>query len=220
MLHSILNGADLHAPTNYLVENNTGSTITALKVVTIIGIGTNFPSIRTVTSPVDPVRGVVMADILTGESGYVTGLGFLINIDTAAWPVDTKLYADTSGNLTTTPTGPLVATVYKQDATVGQIYVENVSQASGGGGGGDVFGPASSTDRAIVVWDGTTGKLIQDGPGTMVQSSGAVEVQAIIVNRSITGNVEIPSDFSMIASNIEIEGGSITIESDGELIIL
>ena len=36
------------------------------------------------------------------------------------------------------------------------------------GGAGDVFGPASSTDNAIVRWNGTTGKLIQDGA-----SSGA-----------------------------------------------
>jgi len=33
----------------------------------------------------------------------------------------------------------------------------------GGGGTGDVVGPASSTDNAIVRFDGTTGKLIQNG---------------------------------------------------------
>lgn len=35
--------------------------------------------------------------------------------------------------------------------------------SSGGGGGGDVVGPAASTDKALVRWDGTTGKLVQDG---------------------------------------------------------
>lgn len=37
-------------------------------------------------------------------------------------------------------------------------------------GSGDVVGPASSTDSAVVLYDGTTGKLIKDGPvfGTAV----------------------------------------------------
>lgn len=38
-----------------------------------------------------------------------------------------------------------------------------VSSSGGGGGGGDVVGPASSTDNALVRFDGTTGKLIQNG---------------------------------------------------------
>jgi hypothetical protein len=33
---------------------------------------------------------------------------------------------------------------------------------AGGGGSGDVVGPASATDDAIALWDGTTGKLLQD----------------------------------------------------------
>ena len=31
-----------------------------------------------------------------------------------------------------------------------------------GGGSGDVVGPASSTDNAVAIWDGTTGELLQD----------------------------------------------------------
>lgn len=41
-----------------------------------------------------------------------------------------------------------------------------LSAGGGGGGGGDVVGPASSTDNAIVRFDGTTGKLIQNGVAT------------------------------------------------------
>lgn len=37
----------------------------------------------------------------------------------------------------------------------------------GGGGSGDVVGPASSTDNAIVRFDGTTGKLLKDSLVTM-----------------------------------------------------
>lgn len=34
--------------------------------------------------------------------------------------------------------------------------------SSGGGGGGDVSGPVSSTDNALVRWDGTTGTLVSN----------------------------------------------------------
>lgn len=42
-----------------------------------------------------------------------------------------------------------------------------VAVFSSGGGGGDVFGPASSVDERIAVFDGTTGKFIKDGGMTI-----------------------------------------------------
>ena len=47
--------------------------------------------------------------------------------------------------------------------------------ASGGAGGGDVTGPASSTDNAIARFDGTTGKIIQNS-GMQVNDLGEVNV--------------------------------------------
>lgn len=41
--------------------------------------------------------------------------------------------------------------------------------ASGGGGTGDVTGPASSVDNDIAVFDGVTGKIIKDGGKTIAQ---------------------------------------------------
>jgi hypothetical protein len=38
-----------------------------------------------------------------------------------------------------------------------------LSWGAGGGGSGDVVGPASSTDEAVALFDGTTGKLLKDG---------------------------------------------------------
>ena len=37
------------------------------------------------------------------------------------------------------------------------------SPVGGGGGSGDVVGPSSATNNAVVVFDGTTGKLIKQG---------------------------------------------------------
>jgi len=42
--------------------------------------------------------------------------------------------------------------------------------ASSGGGAGDVIGPGSSTDNAIVRFDGTTGKIVQDSGITIDDS--------------------------------------------------
>ena len=223
MLHSLLNGGDLHAPTNYYVENDTGSDIPILKVVTYTGIGTNFPAIRTVTSTVDPVRGVTMTAISATagvNTGYITSLGFLIGVNTSAWAEGTLLYADSSGNLTTTSNGVLVATVYKQDATLGVLFIEGVAEANGGSGGGDVVGPGSSTDKAIVRWDGTTGRLLENSLTTL-QDGGAIEAQGFITRRSVTALVQVASQESWIAPELQLEtSGSIEIEADGELVIV
>lgn len=52
---------------------------------------------------------------------------------------------------------------------------EDVS--SGGGGTGDVVGPASAVDDRVATFDGTTGKLIQDSGYTVPQ----LRLQSIIV---------------------------------------
>ena len=43
-----------------------------------------------------------------------------------------------------------------------------------GGGAGDVTGPGSSTDNAIVRWDGTTGTLIQNSVATLSDTGDIV----------------------------------------------
>lgn len=47
----------------------------------------------------------------------------------------------------------------------------------GGGGAGDVVGPASATDTAVAAFDGTTGKLLRNS-SLLVDASGNVEVPA------------------------------------------
>ena len=78
-LHAALAGADLHAPSNYLVENDTGIVITKLTVCTFNGIGTTFPSAVPITSSGQTIRGVALADISAtagSNIGYITALGF------------------------------------------------------------------------------------------------------------------------------------------------
>lgn len=121
--HKNLRGLDLHAPSNELVENQTGSTLTKLKVVRLDQMGTIYPKVVLADPGAFNNFGVVTADILPGKVGYVTCFGFLFEVDTSAWTVSTELYSDASGNLTTIALGGIVGTVIKQDADFGVIYV-------------------------------------------------------------------------------------------------
>lgn len=74
------------------------------------------------------------------------------------------------GNGTATP-----ALTAGTNVTITGTWPNYTIAASGGSGGGDVSGPASSTDNAIARFDGTTGKLIQNS-GMQVNDSGEVSV--------------------------------------------
>jgi hypothetical protein len=222
-LHAALAGADLHAPSNYLVENDTGITITALTVCTFNGIGTTFPSVVPITSSGQTIRGVALTNILATSGsniGYITGLGFMIGVNTSAWAEGTKLFSNNAGGLVTTPTGPLVATVYKQDAVNGWLFIEGPA-GSGSGGGGDVVGPPSSTNQAIAVWDGTTGQLLEDGPGTNVQPSGAIAAQGFITDQDVTGTVTVGANQTWVAPSLTLtDTGVIDLSGGGTLILV
>ncbi|MCC6478338.1 MAG: hypothetical protein IT552_03935 [Sphingomonadaceae bacterium] len=52
--------------------------------------------------------------------------------------------------------------------------VSTVAVSGGGGSSGDVVGPATSTDTALARFDGTTGKLLQDGPVSVTDNGSLV----------------------------------------------
>jgi hypothetical protein len=71
--------------------------------------------------------------------------------------------------------------------------------ASGGSGSGDVVGPSSSTDNAIVRFDGTTGKLVQnsavtiaDDGTTVISTSSASD--ALRITQTGAGNALVVED--------------------------
>lgn len=121
--HKSLRGSDLHAPSNELIENNTGSTLTKLKVVTLDGMGLVYPKVRVNNASSDFPFGLMQGDVLNGKAGYITCLGFMFEVDTSLWPVGTILYSDLSGNLTTSAQGSEVAEVVEQDDEFGILYV-------------------------------------------------------------------------------------------------
>lgn len=58
--------------------------------------------------------------------------------------------------------------------TTNFLRADGTWAAPGGGGSGDVVGPASATDNAIARFDGTTGKLVQNSAVTVADTTGAI----------------------------------------------
>lgn len=127
MFHRNLTGLDLHEPTNVLVENQTGSDLSTLKVVKLDGFGTQRPKVSICDGSVDKAFGVVANPILNGTLGYVTSFGFLYNVNTVGFTENQPIYCDNSGNLTATINGTMIAVVIKVHATTGILFVLSIS---------------------------------------------------------------------------------------------
>ena len=86
------------------------------------------------------------------------------------------------------------------------------------GGSGDVTGPASSTDNGIARFDGTTGKIIQDGSGVTLSDTGTF-ARAGTISVSATGagsdiNLDAADDIFINAADT-ITGTGTTINLQG-----
>ena len=78
--------------------------------------------------------------------------------------IGTDIKALFSGKQNTLVSGTNIKTVNGNSL----LGAGNLTLAAGGGGSGDVVGPASSTDNSLALFDGTTGKLIKDSNETAV----------------------------------------------------
>jgi len=100
------------------------------------------------------------------------------------------------------------------NVTVGSGLTFNAGTLSATGGGtGDVVGPASATDNAIVRFDGTTGKLIQNSAATIADTTGDItagKYNGLTVSTS-TGTLTVANGSSLITSG----ANSITLTSTG-----
>jgi len=144
--HKNLRGGDLHGPSQELVENNTGVTISKMKAVRLDGNGTVFPQVQLANPNTYKTFGIASDDILAGKAGYIQCIGFMQDVDTSAWMPGTQLYSGPTGNLSTTVLGDPIALVVSQSATLGLLYVYALT------GGGS--GPVSSNPWEL---DGNTG---------------------------------------------------------------
>lgn len=88
------------------------------------------------------------------------------------------------------------------------------------GSGSGVSRVGNTNDRRITIWSGNNSDTIQNS-NAEVQVGGAVQAQGFVGRKEIDAAVLIPSKHYMISSGVTImTGGSITIESDSEMIII
>lgn len=99
---------------------------------------------------------------------------------------------------------------YKNDAGT-------VTTLSAGGGSGDVVGPASSTDNAIVRFDSTTGKLIQNSVVTIADTTGNMAGVGTLFSAEITSSSLTASRVLVSGALKEIQSSSVTTTTLGYL---
>lgn len=71
-----------------------------------------------------------------------------------------------------------------------------IDSLEGGGGSGDVVGPSSATDNAVVRFDTTTGKLVQNSAVTIADSTGNMAGVGTLNTRTIANWVDGPASAS------------------------
>ena len=102
-------------------------------------------------------------------------------------------------------------------ASASVVQALNFLKTTADAGGGDVSGPASSNDNAIVRFDGTGGKTVQNTSQILISDAGAISssVTAHFVD-GITGKLLAVSS-SISGTSLAIGGDEFTVSADGLL---
>jgi predicted RecA/RadA family phage recombinase len=136
MIHKNIAGRGIHQPGQYQVQNETGSAIPKGTVVQIVGFS-SFISVAPVDNQLtNNILGVAVDEIDADETGYVARMGLFGQFDTSLFALNSILYSDGSGNLTTTASGPQIGLVLAVSPSNGQIHMDVRDVTSGGGSGG------------------------------------------------------------------------------------
>ena len=217
-----------------VITNGTVTTLTATSAsVASVNAAVALVTTGTVTNLTSTAASIASANLGTAVITTLTATGASVasaNVGVAATTTLTAVQASIgSANLLTarflgatsgyvgiqgaTNAGSTTYTLPSADGTSGQVLSTNGTgtlswTSAGGGGTGDVVGPASATDNAIARFDLTTGKLIQnsvvivDDAGTItgVDSLAAVTVSATSANVGAAAITTLTATGASVAS--------------------
>jgi hypothetical protein len=171
--HNLITGPGLHAPSNQIVENNSGGAIAQLKVAKFDGFGTTYPQVVTISSLDDIPAGVIGASggIASGATGVMTALGLVFSVNTSTFSVG-RLYTDASGNLTQTVTALEVGQVLRSDIADGIIYFNPIVGGSALPRKFEAVSAEKSIASAAHTWHQLAGNMIPAVPEGLWQLHG------------------------------------------------
>lgn len=100
-----------------------------------------------------------------------------------------------------------------QGGVLSDCTVQDIADlASGGGGSGDVVGPASALADRIATFNGTTGKLIKDGGKTIAEVESAAAATARTPNvQAVTSAGTVTPTFSNDLVKITAQAAGLTL---------
>ena len=168
-------------------------------------------------SATDKVLGRSTAGAGTVEEIACTSAGRSM-IGAASAAAQTALLSAVVGDSGSGGTKGLVPAPGTGDAAAGKfLKASGVWDVPSGSGSGDVVGPASATDNAVVRFDTTTGKLVQNSVVTIADSSGNVAGVGNLTSTSITVNgasdaveVAIRANAGQTADVFQVQNSSAT----------
>lgn len=97
-----------------------------------------------------------------------------------------------------------------------QRVAQAIAALAPGGGSGDVVGPASSTNNALVRFDGTTGKLVKDSGATLT-NAGVLTASSVVGTGGVTGGDALTDSVELSADGKVIFGdgtNTLTLQTD------
>lgn len=188
---------------NFRLNNLTIASATALYISTVSDNGVDFSTLLSALSAGDEVYFQNLRD--ADEAVLVT-----INsiTDNTTWFDFGITVQDTAASATWTA-----------NETFGFVWAINAST----GGTGDVIGPASSTDEAVVRFDGTTGKLLQDSnvtiddTGNLTVGSGNIIVSGLVDGRDVAADGAV-LDAHVADANIHVNHTAVNLTAGAGLI--
>jgi len=123
--------------------------------------------------------------------------------------LDTMPAGTLKGNDAATPTDPADLDANRASTILDGATDPFVRTSALPPAGGDVVGPASSTDNNVPQWNGTTGKLLKDGLGTSTGGNGAADAGKVVLFGS-HGQIQslVDGDFVTIGISATLENGN------------